>query len=215
MREGKQVSPSLHRVSARALRLRRIFGDTFHLGHLGTSVASAIVALDTWIANRLAEPYEKRLQDLQASDFIKSVAGTLTEGVEESERDLIKKSFEETLFVALGNSMSISPHEAHRRLTRYVLENGRITLIEMFLTNQLWNVLWFGAGDVFGRTGRSPKSLETEIRQMRQTCRMLAALACKSQGTGNSLDLRSANEVVLTLKTTFCMGENIAKEKLD
>jgi hypothetical protein len=84
MRAGKRVSPSFQWVSAKALRLRRIFGDSIHLG---AGVAPAIVALDTWIANRRAEPYEKRRQHLQALDFIKSVARTLTEGVEECERE--------------------------------------------------------------------------------------------------------------------------------
>jgi hypothetical protein len=199
-------------VSARTLRLRRILGDSIRLG---TNVAPAIVALDTWIATRLAEPYEERGQELRAADFIKSVAGAVTEGFKEAERDVLKKSLEETLFVALSANMSISSLEARHRLAGYVRRKGRIALIEMFLTNQLWNVLWLEAGDVLGRTTKSTKSCENAMRDMRQTCRLLVTQACRSQRVGNSVDLRSATEVVLKIKTMFSLGENNAKDKLD
>jgi hypothetical protein len=199
-------------VSVRTLRLRRILGDSVSLG---TNVAPAIVALDTWMVTGLAEPYEARGQELQATDFIKSVAGAVTDGFEEAERDVLKKSLEETLFIALSANTGISYLEARQRLAGYVRRKGRIALIEMFVTNQLWNVLWLEAGDVFGRTTKSPKSCENALRDMRQTCRLLVTQACRCQSIRNAIDLRSANEVVLRIKTMFFPGENNPKVKLD
>jgi hypothetical protein len=181
--------------------LRRIFGGSIKLG---PSLGPAIVALDLWIsavgASQLPLPGTTSRQ-VDVAEFIASVAETLTGDAHGLERDLLRKSIEETLFIAAGQNVQISPRTAQSRWTRYIKTHGAPAMIEMFLANHLWNVLWFKAGDVFGQT--DSRSVEYTMRRLRRTCRLLVNAVCQSRGLTDSVSLPVAEQVIGALEASI------------
>ena len=137
-------------------------------------------------------------------DFIASVAVTVAGNGRGLEKELLRKSVEETLFVTAGQNLEISPRMAQRRWARYVKAHGQPALIEMFLANHLWNVLWFRAGDVFGPS--DSRALEYTMRRLRGTCKLLVNAVCRSKGLTDSVTLRVAEQVVLALETSISLS---------
>jgi hypothetical protein len=134
-------------------------------------------------------------------DFIRSVAETFAGHIYGLQRDLLKKSVEETLFVAAGQDVRISPQIARHRWERYIQAQGRSEMIELFLANYLWNVLWFRAGDVFGQTDN--RAVEYTMRRLRRACRLLVNAVCQSKGLKDSVSLPVAERVVGALEASI------------
>jgi len=134
-------------------------------------------------------------------EVIASVAETVAGDARGLEKDLLKKAVEETLFISAGQNTEISTRIAQNRWMRYIKTHGQRALIEMFLANHLWNVLWLGAGDVFGQSDN--RDVEYTLRRLRRTCRMLVNAVCESRGLNHSVSLLVAQQVVTALEASF------------
>jgi hypothetical protein len=135
------------------------------------------------------------------------VAETLAGDAHGLERDLLRKSIEETLFIAAGQNVQISPRMAQTRWARYVKAHGPPAMIEMLLANHLWNVLWFRAGDVLGQT--EGRAMEHTLRRLRRTCRLLVNAVCQSKGLNNAVSLPLAEEVIEVLEASISMRDRL------
>jgi hypothetical protein len=138
---------------------------------------------------------------VEVAEFIGFVAETLAGDARGLERDLLRKSIEETLFTAAGQNLQISPQMAQSRWARYIKAHGPPAMIEMFLANHLWNVLWFRSGDVFGQT--DGRAMEHTMRRLRRTCRLLVNAVCQSKGLTDSVSLPVAEQVVGALEASI------------
>ncbi len=181
--------------------MRRIFGGSIKLG---PGLGSAIVAFDHWITV-LGESQFPGAENMPFSvggaDFISSVAEAISGDVQGLEKDLLKKSLEETLFVAAGQDLQISPRVTQNRWLRYIKVHGQRAMIEMFLANHLWNVLWFGAGDVFGRSDK--RAVDYAMRRLRRSCQMLVSAVCRAKGLKDSINQPVADDVIRALEATI------------
>jgi len=138
---------------------------------------------------------------VNVGEVIASAAETVAADARGLEKDLLKKAVVETLFISVGQNMEISSRVAQNRLLRYVQAHGQRALIEMFLANHLWNVLWLGAGDVFGQSDN--RAVEYTLRRLRRTCRLLVNAVCESRGLSDSVSLPVAQQVVVALEASI------------
>lgn len=181
--------------------MRRIFGGSIKLG---PSLGPAIVTFDLWISalsTTQAVPDKATSVKMDVADFIGSVAALLAGPAHGTERDLLKKAFEETLFIAAGQDTQISPRMAQSRWALYAKAHGQSAMIEMFLANHLWNVLWYGAGDVFGQS--DDRAMEYRMRRLQCTCRLLVNAVCLSKGLKDSVSLPVAEQVIEALEDSI------------
>ena len=181
--------------------MRRIFGGSIKLG---PNLGPAIVALDLWINAVGASQFPllgTESRKVNVADFIASVAETLVGDARGLEKHLLRKSIEETLFTAAGQNVQISPQVAQSRWARYIKLHGQPAMIELFLANHLWNVLWFKAGDVFGQT--DGRAVEYPMHRLRRTCRLLVNAVCQSKGLTDSISLPVAEQVIGALEASI------------
>ena len=198
---GGLIIPGPSPVSAGADRLRRVFCGPIKLG---PGLGPAIVAFDLWIGAIVAAevpPLEHASPRADIADFISSVAGTVAGDAQGKEKHLLRKAVEETLFVAAGQNIQISPRVAQKRWVRYNKAHGQSAMIEMFLANHLWNVLWLKAGDVFGQSDR--EALEYTMRRLKRTCQLFVNAVCQSKGLKDSLNLPVAEQVIRALEANI------------
>lgn len=168
---------------------------------LGPGLAPAIVAFDLWIgavATLEFLPGGIASRRIDVVFFIGSVAATFAGDANGMERNLLRKAVEETLFVMAGNNIQISPRMARSRWARCIKAHGKPAVIEMFVANYLWNVLWLGAGDVFGQSDN--RRIEYRMRRLRRTCLLLVREVCQSMGLKDSVSLPVAEQVVGSLE---------------
>lgn len=163
-----------------------------------------MVAFDLWIRELIAtqSPVVTTARKVDVGEVIAAVAETIAAATVGLEKDLLRKAVEETLFIAAGQNMEISARMAQGRWVRYVKGHGQRTLIEMFIANHLWNVLWLKAGDVFGQADN--RAAEYTMRRLRRTCQLLVNAVCQSRGLNeNPVSLSVAQQVVGTLEASI------------
>lgn len=181
--------------------MRRVFGGSIKLG---PGLGPAIVAFDLWITAFVAsqpKKFETASRRVDVGETIAAVAETVAGGAQGLEKDLLKKAAAETLFIAAGQNTEISARIAQNRWMRYIKTHGQRALIEMFVANHIWNVLWLGAGDVFGQSDN--RAMEYTLRRLRRTCRLLVNAVCESRGLNDSVSLPVAQQVVLALEASI------------
>jgi hypothetical protein len=181
--------------------LRRIFGGSIKLG---PGLGPAIVALDLWIGDLIvSQPLNVTTgQKVDIREVVASVAETIAAGTAGLENDILRRAVEETLFITAGQNTEISARMAQSRWVRYVKGHGQRAMIEMFVANHLWNVLWLKAGDIFGQSG--DRAAEYAMRRLRRTCQLLVNAVCQSRGLNdNPVSLSIAHAVVGTLEASI------------
>lgn len=181
--------------------MRRIFGGSIKLG---SGLGPAMVAFDLWIGELIASqsPVVTAARKVRVGEVIASVAKTIAAGTEGLEKDLLRKAVEETLFIAAGQNMEISARKAQSRWVRYVRGHGQRAMIEMFVANHLWNVLWLAAGDVFGQSDN--RAAEYTMRRLRRTCQLLVNAVSQSRGLNDDpISLSTAQQVIWALEASI------------
>jgi hypothetical protein len=163
-----------------------------------------MVALDLWIGELIASHSQvvTTARKVDVGEIIASVAETIAAGTVGLERDLLRKAVEETLFIAAGQNMEISARMAQNRWVRYVKGHGQRALIEMFVANHLWNVLWLKVGDVFGQSDN--RAAEYTMRRLRRTCQLLVNAVFQSRGLNEKpISLSITHQVIGTLEASI------------
>jgi hypothetical protein len=182
-----------------AERLRSVFGGSIKLG---PGLGPAIVAFDLWITALLAsQPLGTAARKADVGEVIASVAAIVAGDARGLEQDLLRKAVSETLFISAGQNTEISTRVAQNRWMRYVKTHGQRAMIEMFVANHLWNVLWLRSGDVFGQS--DDRAAEYTMRRLRRTCGLLVNAVCQTGGLNDFPSLPAAQQLVAGLEASI------------
>lgn len=109
-----------------------------------------LVELDEWAASVLAEGLEPVLRGIAglpisatASDLIELIAEGLTRNAQGRQRDVLRKSIQETLYYSTGMEHALSRFDFEERLKRFLRGRGIAGFVRVFLSVHVFNVIWF------------------------------------------------------------------------
>jgi hypothetical protein len=184
-------------VSASEFRLQDAFGGSIKLG---PGFAPTIVKLDQWLSALVHSPdallHDKALRANNAVALIAAIAGPLTDHARGLERDLLRKSIEEVLFSSAGKITDGSSDSIGKRIRRCVLARGESDVLGRFMTLHSFNTVWFRASDTLRVTAPSQEALESSLRKLQRSCKLVVASVWKSTEPRKTVALGAATELV-------------------
>jgi hypothetical protein len=169
---------------------------------LEPSLGRTIVRLEQWATSLLAEGPDASwarfggVSGCEGEGLIRAIAEHVTEEEMGIERELLRKSLQETLFYSVGTADRIWRADVEMRLLRFLRLRGTSGFVRRFLSFHIFNVVWFHSADSFRSTARSQNAFMDDMENLEQMCKRVVDSAWKSQRIRGSLPLLSAQELV-------------------
>jgi hypothetical protein len=190
-----------HTQSAIRLRIQEFLSSK---SHVGPSVRLTLVRLHKWIASVQAHGLDIATRDLSAatdlsrsSDLMDDIAQLLVHEAEGTERTLLSKALQETLYYRVGFDPSVSYAEFRTRFSQHLDDHAVSTLIKRFLRLYFFHHVWFETGESFRALARTSREFEKYIEDVERICERTVSSVWKSfEKTNSPLDSDTAAELV-------------------
>jgi hypothetical protein len=171
---------------------------------VGPSVGFTFVRLHGWVVAVQAHGLDIAIRNLSADadfsrsdDLMEDIAELLVQDVEGTERKLLSKALQETLYYRVGFDPSVSYAEFRTRFSQHLDEHAASTLIKRFLRLYFFHYVWFETGESFRGLARTSNEFEKYIEDVEQICDRTVASVWKSfEKTHRLLDTDIAAELV-------------------
>ena len=181
------------KVSPIKLKIRKFLRTS-----VGPSVAPTIVRLNEWLASIQARTLEKSSAPRLGNGApIERIADSLITSGSRTERRLLSKSLQETLYYSVGFDENIPENQLRTRLSRYLMRTGAPAFTRRFLSLFFFNFVQFEAGESFRHLARNPQEFIRELEDLDRVCHQTVASVWKSfERTKRRLDSSVAAELV-------------------
>ena len=137
---------------------------------MGPSVGLTLVRLHGWVVAVQAHGLDIAIRNLSADadlsrsrDVMEDIAELLVQEVEGTERKLLSKALQETLYYRVCFDPSISYAEFRTRFAQHLDEHAASTLIKRFLRLYFFQYVWFEKGESFRALARTSTEFEKYI----------------------------------------------------
>jgi hypothetical protein len=154
---------------------------------LDGSLNLVLVRLYGWASYALTEGIKHALEQLpgtQSCDLATDVVSVITEEIirvaTPPEWDLLRKSMEETLFYIVRPDPELTRSQFEVRFTRFITKRGPSSLLRMFLSLHLFNVVWFQTAQSFRNLAVTDESFLQYTDDLERTCRRIVNGCWKS-----------------------------------
>jgi hypothetical protein len=144
---------------------------------LDRALNSTLLRLYGWSSFALTKGSEDALKQLpgtQSSDLSMDLVSAIAENIicdaTAPERDLLRKSMEETLFYIVRPDPRLTRSQFQVRFTRFLRHRGLSSLLRMFLSLHLFNIVWFQTEQSFRRLAATDESFLRYTRDVERTC---------------------------------------------
>jgi hypothetical protein len=159
-----QTESLIRQLSAGKIRLDRALNST-------------LVRLYGWSSLVLTEGSEDALKQLpgtQSCDLSMDLVGAIAENIicdaTALERDLLRKSMEETLFYIVRPDPGLTRSQFQVRFNRFLRHRGLSSLLRMFLSLHLFNIVWFETAKSFRKLAATDELFLRYTRDVERTC---------------------------------------------
>jgi hypothetical protein len=171
---------------------------------MGPSVSLTLVRLHEWVASVQARGLDIAIRDLstaadlsRSSDVMEDIAEFLVREAEGTERKLLSKALQETLYYRVGFDPSISYAEFRTRFSQHLDDHAASTLIKRFLRLYCFHHVWFEIGESFRALAQTSGKFEKYIEDVEEICDSTVASVWKSfEKATRPLDSDRAAELV-------------------
>jgi hypothetical protein len=113
-------------------------------------------------------------------DLISAIAEKIISVAAPHERNLLRKSMEETLFYIVRPDPELTRSQFEVRLTRFLGQRGLSSLLRMFLSLHLFNIVWFHTAQSFRQLSATDELFLRYTREVEHTCRRIVTRCWKS-----------------------------------
>ena len=103
-------------------------------------------------------------------DPVEQIAESLIKGATGTERQLLSKSLQETLFYCVGFSIGVPYPQVRRRIKQYITRHGVDAVLQRFLALHFFNFVWFHTGDSFRALARTSAAFEKDMQMVEAFC---------------------------------------------
>src|SRR5262245_42799674 len=128
--------------------------------------------------------------------YINGIVESLTRDESGPERDLLRKSLQETLVYSAVLASPMGQADVEGRLLRFLRVRGSAGLVRRFLTFHLFNVVWFQTADSFRALARNRATFTVDMESLERMCRRVVTSVCKSYRFDRRLHLSTAEQLV-------------------
>jgi len=171
---------------------------------MGPSVSLTLVRLHEWVASVQARGLDIAIRDLstaadlsRSSDVMEDIAEILVREAEGTERKLLWKALQETLYYRVGFDPSISYAEFRTRFSQHLDDHAASILIKRFLRLYFFHHVWFETGESFRTLARTSREFEKYIEDVERICeRTVSSVWTSFEKTNRPLDSDTAAELV-------------------
>jgi hypothetical protein len=167
------------------LRLRHFLSGRVRLD---SALSRTAVRLEEWADSAVSAGVEAGLLAFagleihgQALQLIRAIAEYFTDDVRGTERDLLLKSLQETLYYSTGASPELTRSEFVSRLQRFLARRGTLGLLRRFLSLHFFNVVWFHTSERLRARASSSESLLKDMEQVERRVRQIVNSAWRDQ----------------------------------
>ena len=196
-RTRRKTIPKIRTASSpTTFRLQYFLGGTIKLD---PAFGRAIVRLDEWASmflNSAAIAFPNSGNPNSGAHYINGIAESLTREESGFERDLLRKSLQETLVYSAGPASQLGKADVEARLLRFLRVRGPAGLVRRFLSFHLFNVIWFQTADSFRGLARNQDRFVEDMQGLEQMCRRVVTSVCKSHRFNGGLHLSTAEQLV-------------------
>jgi hypothetical protein len=163
-------------VSPAELVIRHFSAGTIQLDR---SLNLVLVRLYGWASLALTEGIKHALEQVPGTqscdlsmDLVNAIAENIISVASPSERDLLRKSMEETLFYIVRPDPELTRSQFQVRFTRFLRQRGLPRVLRMFLSLHLFNIVWFRTQS-FRKLSATDELFVRYTRDVEHTCRRI------------------------------------------
>lgn len=154
---------------------------------LDRSLNLVLVRLYGWASLALTEGVEHALEQLTGTqscdlsmDLVSAITETIISVATPPERNLLRKSMEETLFYIVRPDPELTRSQFQVRFTRFLGQRGLPSLLRMFLSLHLFNIVWFQTAQSFRNLSGTTELFLRYTRDVEHACRRIVNGCWKS-----------------------------------
>jgi len=147
---------------------------------LDRSLNLALVRLCGWSSLALSEGIEHALDQVPVTqscdlsvDLVAAIAEHMIVDATSLERDLLRKSMEETLLYIVRPDPELTRSQFQVRFTHFLRRRGLSSLLRIFLSLHLFNIVWFQTVQSFQSLAATDESFLRYRRDVERTCRRI------------------------------------------
>lgn len=161
---GSTVSRSSSRVGSAVANLSG-FGQAVSGGGLAAGLASLGLS---------------SLEGKSCAEVIGRVAEHIASASTGQERELIQNSLNECILDAAALQGDVSYEQLDESITGFLADNGVTGLVELFLSNMAYNLVWYGIENHIDLKAQSADTVTSIQSSIRETCTQSIAAVMKS-----------------------------------
>jgi len=141
--------------------------------------AWAVLVLDKGIKHALGQLPGIETYDLSI-ELVSAIAEEIASITASNQQNLLHKSIEETLFYIVRPDPELSRSQFEIRFTRFLEQRGAPSLLRMFLSLHLFNLVWFQTAQSFRKLAGTDELFLRYARDVERTCRRIVQGCWKS-----------------------------------
>jgi hypothetical protein len=143
----------------------------------------------------------------ELSDPIQQIAESLIEGTDRTERLLLSKSLQETLFYCIGFNPELRYPEVRRRIKQSLAREGTAAILQRFLTFHFFNFVWFQIGESFRAIAWTSSDFERDMETVEALCQKAVSVSWKtSSDTNKQLTVTAARQLARAIEDRLRSG---------
>jgi hypothetical protein len=125
------------------------------------------------------------LEGKTCAEVIGRVAEHIASTSTGQERELIQNSLNECILDAAALQGDVSYEQLDESITGFLAENGVTGLVELFLSNMAYNIVWYGIENHIDLKAHSADTVTSIQSSIRETCTQSIAAVMKSAAVNN------------------------------
>ena len=138
------------------------------------------------------------------SDPVEQIAESLIDGATGTERQLLSKSLQETLFYCVGFTVGVPYPELRGRIQQYIARHGVDAILQLFLALHFFNFAWFHTGDSFRALTRTSAAFERDMQAVEAVCQKAVLDNWKPRDLSN---VTAARQLVRAIEKRLRTGD--------